>query len=65
MFWRTHDSADAERLRHVVEASTTDLEGGRPEERRYRLRYRDNDLPVGYSSDIFVVTAGGGTYKRR
>jgi hypothetical protein len=31
---------------------------GQPEERRYRLRYRDNDLPVGEYSDIFVVTAG-------
>ncbi len=29
-----------------------------PEERRYRLRYRDNDLPVGDYSDIYVVTAG-------
>ena len=29
-----------------------------PEERRYRLRYRDNDLPVGEYSDIFVVTTG-------
>jgi len=31
---------------------------GQPEERRYRLRYRDNDLPVGEYSDIFVVTTG-------
>ena len=31
---------------------------GQPEERRYRLRYRDNDVPVGEYSDIFVVTAG-------
>jgi hypothetical protein len=29
-----------------------------PEERRYRLRYRDNDLPVGEYSDVYVVTTG-------
>jgi hypothetical protein len=34
------------------------LVAGQPEERRYRLRYRDNDVPVGEYSDIFVVTAG-------
>jgi hypothetical protein len=31
---------------------------GQPEERRCRLRYRDNDLPVGEYSDVYVVTAG-------
>jgi len=31
---------------------------GQPEERRYRLRYRDNDLPVGEYSDLYVVTTG-------
>jgi len=31
---------------------------GQPEERRYRLRYRDNDLPVGEYSDVYVVTTG-------
>jgi hypothetical protein len=34
------------------------LVAGQPEERRYRLRYRDNDVPVGDYSDVFVVTAG-------
>ena len=34
------------------------LSVGQPEERRYRLRYRDNDLPVGEYSDVYVVTAG-------
>lgn len=34
------------------------LTAGQPEERRYRLRYRDNDLPVGEYSDVLVVTAG-------
>ena len=29
---------------------------GQPEQRRYRLRYRDRDTPVGEYSDIFVVT---------
>jgi len=29
-----------------------------PEERRYRLRYRDSDVPVGEYSDVYVVTAG-------
>ena len=32
------------------------LVGGQPEQRRYRLRYRDKDTPVGEYSDIFVVT---------
>jgi len=31
---------------------------GQPEERRYRLRYRDGDVPVGDYSDVFVVTVG-------
>ncbi len=29
-----------------------------PEERRYRLRYRDNDIPVGVFSDTLTVTVG-------
>ncbi|MCH8807428.1 MAG: hypothetical protein IH986_15275 [Planctomycetes bacterium] len=33
-------------------------EGAQPEQRRYRLRYRHNDVPVGEYSDFFVVTAG-------
>ena len=32
------------------------LVSGQPEERRYRLRYRDKDEPVGEYSDVFVVT---------
>ena len=32
------------------------LSPGQPEERRYRLRYRDNDVPVGEYSDVYVVT---------
>jgi len=32
------------------------LNGGLPEQRRYRLRYRDRDTPVGEFSDVFVVT---------
>ena len=34
------------------------LVAGQPEERRYRLRYRDSDVPVGDYSDVYVVTAG-------
>lgn len=34
------------------------LVADQPEERRYRLRYRDNDVPVGEYSDVYVVTAG-------
>ena len=33
------------------------LTPGQPEERRYRVRYRDADVPVGDYSDVFVVTA--------
>ena len=34
------------------------LVADQPEERRYRLRYRDKDVPVGEYSDVFVVTTG-------
>jgi hypothetical protein len=33
------------------------LIAGQPENRRYRARYRDDDLPVGEWSDIVEVTA--------
>jgi hypothetical protein len=32
---------------------------GQPEERRYRLRYIDNDVPVGVYSDTLTATVGG------
>ncbi len=41
----------------VEPARVPALVAGQPEERRYRLRYRANDVPVGEYSDIFVVTA--------
>ena len=31
---------------------------GKAEERRYSLRYRDKDVPVGEYSDVYVVTTG-------
>ena len=34
------------------------LVADQPEERRYRLRYRDKDQPVGEYSDVYVVTTG-------
>jgi len=34
------------------------LVADQPEERRYRLRYRDKDVPVGEYSDVYVVTTG-------
>jgi hypothetical protein len=35
------------------------LAAGQPEERRYRLRYIDNDVPVGVYSDTITATVGG------
>ena len=69
---RAHDGVDVEGQRAAETAWTylafdgyspyldnrPPLVPGQPEERRYRLRYRDNDLPVGEYSDIFVVTTG-------
>ena len=34
------------------------LAAGQPEQRRYRIRYRDNDVPVGLFSDTLTVTVG-------
>ncbi|MEX0642505.1 MAG: hypothetical protein WD468_07380 [Pirellulales bacterium] len=34
------------------------LAAGQPEQRRYRMRYRDNDVPVGLFSDTLNVTVG-------
>lgn len=35
------------------------LVAGQPEQRRYRLRYRDADLPIGLYSDTLAVNVGG------
>ena len=35
------------------------LESGKPEERRYRLRYLDNDEPFGEYSDVLVAVTKG------
>jgi hypothetical protein len=67
-----HDGVDVESQRAAESAWThlafdgyspyvdnrAPLTAGQPEERRYRLRYRDGDVPVGQYSDVFVVTAG-------
>ena len=69
---RGHDGVDVESQRAAETAWTylafdgfspyvddrPPLVPDQPEERRYRLRYRDNDLPVGEYSDVYVVTAG-------
>ncbi len=68
---RGHDGVDVESQRAAETAWTylafdgfspyvdnrPPLTASQPEERRYRLRYRDSDVPVGEYSDIFVVTA--------